>query len=248
MIVHSETIDLTTPTGLMRTYAYRPVSERPADAKFPGILFYTEIFQQTGPMRRLAIQIASHGYIVMVPEIYHEHEPPGTVLGYDDVGKNKGNDYKYKTKRSSFDDGARAVIAALLADPKCGGRLGVIGFCIGGHLAFRAAFNPEIRATCCFYPTDLHSGTLGAGGNADSLRRVADIHGEMMMIWGRQDPHIPAEGRVAIHKALNDAGVHFTWHEFNAEHAFMRDDGSRYNPEVARLCMDLVIDLFKKNL
>ena len=53
-----------------------------------------------------------------MPEVYHEHEPPGTVLGYDDVGKDKGNAYKQRTKLSTFDNDARVVLAALkeLAD------------------------------------------------------------------------------------------------------------------------------------
>lgn len=251
MNVRDEWIDLPTPTGPMRTYVYVPVdpgrSESPP-RRYPGLLFYTEIFQQTGPMKRLAAQFAAQGFVVMVPEIYHDHEPPGTVLGYDDDGKNKGNAYKHKTKLSSFDAAVRAVLDALKRHPACGGRLGVVGFCIGGHLAFRAALNSEILAACCFYPTDLHSGALGEGQSADSLRRAGELRGELMMIWGRQDPHIPDEGRLAIYKALREAEVRFTWHEFNAEHAFMRDDNSRYHPDTARQCLILAFDLFKRVL
>ncbi len=232
----------------MRTYVFQPADSRPAGRRWPGLLFYTEIFQVTGPMRRLAVQFASQGFIVMVPEIYHEHEPAGTVLGYDDAGKNKGNAYKHETRLSSFDAGARAVIDALKKHPACSGRIGVVGFCIGGHLAFRAALNRDISAACCFYPTDLHSGTLGEGKNADSLARASEIRGEIMMIWGRQDPHIPDEGRRDIYEALRRSGIVFTWNEFNAEHAFMRDDGSRYNASLARECLGLAFDLFKRAL
>jgi carboxymethylenebutenolidase len=216
--------------------------------KYPGLPLYSEIFQQTGPIRRLAVQFAGQGFVVTVPEIYHEHEPPGTVLGYDDVGKDKGNAYKQRTKLSTFDNDARVVLAALKEHPQCNGRLGVVGFCIGGHLAFRAGFNREVLATACFYATDLHNGTLGEGQNADSLQRAGDIRGELLMIWGRQDPHIPFEGRIGIHQGLQQAGVFFTWHEFNGEHAFMRDEGARYNPEIARQCLGLAFDLFKRVL
>lgn len=248
MIVKEDCKDLETPTGLMRTYVYAPVNPTVPDQKYPGLPLYSEIFQQTPPIRRLAIQFASQGFVIMVPEIYHEHEPLGTVLGYDDEGKNKGNAYKHKTKLSTFDNDARVVLNALKTHPSCNGRLGVVGFCIGGHLAFRAALNREVLAACCFYPTDIHSGTLGEGKKADSLRRAGEIRGELMMIWGRQDPHIPYEGRVAIYKALHEAGVFFTWHEFNAAHAFMRDEGDRHDPSAARLCMAMAIDLFKRAL
>ena len=68
------------------------------------------------------------------------------------------------------------------------------------------------------------------------------------MIWGRQDPHIPADGRAAIYRALTDAGRVFTWLELNAEHAFMRDEGPRYDPEAARLAMGVALALFQRAL
>ena len=136
----------------------------------------------------------------------------------------------------------------LKAHPACSGRVGTVGFCIGGHLAFRAALQRDVLAACCFYPTDLHSGTLGEGKKADTLARAGDIGAELAMIWGRQDPHIPAAGRAKIYQALADAGRHFTWHEFNAEHAFMRDEGPRYDPEAARTSMGIALALFHRRL
>jgi len=244
MLVTTSYQDLLTPTTPMRVHAYAPAGE----GTFPGLLLYPEIFQQTGPIARLSVQFASHGYVVMAPEIYHDHEPPGTILGYDDAGKEKGNTYKKATKLSTFDDDARVVIDALRAHPQCNGRLGTAGFCIGGHLAVRAALQPEIEACCAFYPTDLHSGTIGEGGNAGTLARVNEIRGELTVIWGRQDPHIPAEGRLKVYRALSDAGTRFSWHEVNGEHAFMRDEGPRYDAEVARECMGIALGLFHRAL
>jgi carboxymethylenebutenolidase len=80
------------------------------------------------------------------------------------------------------------------------------------------------------------------------LDRIGKITGELLMIWGRQDPHIPPEGRALIYKALNDAGRHFQWHEFNAAHAFLRDEGPRYDPAAARICYDMALELFTRKL
>jgi len=244
MLVTTSFIDLPTPTGTMRVHTYTPI----ADRKFPGLLLYPEIFQQTGPIARLSVQFASHGYLVMAPEIYHEHLPPGTILGYDEDGKNRGNEYKKKTKLSTFDDDARVVIEALQKHPQCNSRIGTVGFCIGGHLAVRAALQPEILACCAFYPTDLHNGTIGEGEKADTLARVKEIRSELAIIWGRQDPHIPAEGRTKVHQALDEAGIRFNWHEVNGEHAFMRDEGARYDAELARMTMTIALGLFHRAL
>ena len=246
MITETEYRDHLTPAGPMRIHVYAPATS--GARRYPGLLLYPEIFQQTGPIVRLSTMFASHGYVVMAPEIYHQHEPPGTVLAYDDVGKTKGNAYKKTTPLSTFDSDAKTVVAALRQHPLCNGRIGTVGFCIGGHLAFRAALDPEILAACCFYPTDLHSGTLGVGEHADTLSRAQEMKGELVMIWGRQDPHVPATGRATVYKALSEAGARFSWHEVNGEHAFMRDEGDRYDAEAARLCMSIALGLFQRAL
>jgi carboxymethylenebutenolidase len=248
MLVRDGSIEVETPTGPMRTYVYEPAQPGRPEDRVPGVVLYSEIFQQTPPIRRLAVQIAGHGYLVMVPEVYHSRLPPGTVLGYDDEGKTKGNALKAEIELATFDRDTDAVLRALAEHPRSKGRLGVIGFCLGGHLAFRAALRPEVRAAACVCATDIHSGTLGKGQNADSLARAREIRGELLMLWGRQDPHIPAEGRRKIYDGLEAAGVHFTWHEFNAVHAYMRDQGERYDADVSHQCLRLVVDLFRQSL
>ena len=205
-IKDSEHFDLATPSGPMRTYVFRPQ----APGRYPGILLYSEIFQVTAPIRRTAALLAGHGFVVAVPEIYHEFEPAGTILAYDQAGADRGNALKTTKELSSYDGDARAVLAFLKTHGACTGRLGVVGICIGGHLAFRAAMNPEVLAATCSYATDIHKRGLARGMNDNSLDRIPEIKGELLMIWGRQDPHVPLEGRLKIHAALNAAGTHFT--------------------------------------
>jgi carboxymethylenebutenolidase len=228
----------------MRTYLFRPAAE----GRYPGLLLYSEIFQVTGPIRRTAAMLASHGFVVAVPEIYHELEPAGTVLAYDEAGAERGNRHKITKALSSYDADARGTLDFLTSSPHCTGKLGAMGICLGGHLAFRAAMQPDVLATTCFYATDIHKRSLGAGMHDNSLDRIGEITGELLMIWGRQDPHIPREGRALIYNALSDAGVHFQWHEFNAAHAFLRDEGPRYNPAAARICYEMVLELFTRTL
>jgi len=241
-----DAVDLPTATGPMRVHLYRPAGE--AGARTPGLVLYSEIYQETPPVRRSALRFASEGFLVAVPEVFHEHEPPGTVLAYDKEGTDKGNRYKYDTTVASFDADAETVLAHLAAHASCTGRLGAVGFCLGGHLAFRAAMNPRVLASACFYATDIHTDTLGRGQRSDSLGRAKDIRGELMMLWGRQDPHVPAEGRARIHARLSEAEVRFTWHEVNAVHAFMRDEGPRYDPALAAIGYTLALETFGRTL
>jgi carboxymethylenebutenolidase len=244
IIRDNEVVELQTPTGPMRTYIFRPV----AGGRYPGLVFFSEIFQVTGPIRRTAAFLAGHGFVVAVPEVYHELEPAGSVIAYDTAGAERGNAHKIAKEVSAYDADARACIAHLQSRADCTGKIGAIGICLGGHLSFRCGMNPEVLATACFYATDIHKRSLGRGMKDDSLDRIPEIKGELLMIWGRQDPHIPAEGRRTLYEALAAAGISFTWHEFNGQHAFMRDEGPRYDPALARICYDLVLELFQRRL
>src|ERR1700704_3216441 len=98
----TKSADIHTSTGPMRTYLFRPGTE----GRYPGLVLYSEIFQVTGPIRRTAAMLASHGFVVAVPEIYHELEPFGTVLTYDEAGAERGNRHKITKALSSYDGDA----------------------------------------------------------------------------------------------------------------------------------------------
>jgi len=174
MIIKEEFADIATPTGPMRLHLFRPA----VAGRYPGILLYSEIYQITGPIRRMAAFLAGQGYVVGAPEVYHEYEPFGTVLAYDVPGTDRGNDLKFTKETSAFDSDARAGLDYLAGHARCTGRLGVMGICLGGHLAFRAAMNRDVLAAACFYATDIDTATLGKGRQPQARqrhqRRIAD--------------------------------------------------------------------------
>jgi len=235
--------EVATPTGPMRVHRFQPATGTP-----PTVILYSEIFQVTGPIRRLAARMAGEGFEVLVPEIYHEYEEPGSVLGYDAAGSERGNFLKQEKPVAAFDSDAQALIDWALARPSPWKRVGTLGFCIGGHLAFRAALHPAVAAAACFYPTDIHAGSLGRGKCDGTLARIPEIEAELLLIWGRQDPHVPQEGRRIVYEALTAAERWFQWHEFNAAHAFARDEGLRYDAAASRLALDLTVELFQRRL
>lgn len=244
MIITQSVHDLATDTGPMRTYVYRPKE----DGQFSSIIFYSEIFQQTAPIARMAALLAGHGFVVLVPEIFHELNPIGTVLGYDETGKDKGNQDKAQKPLEQHDSDTQALVNFALSQPYCSNKLGAIGVCIGGHLAYRAALNPDVSAAFCLYPTDIHSGYLPSKPNNDSLSRTKDIKAELVMVFGKQDPHVPSEGRKRIYQQLEATEVNFSWQEVNAQHAFMRDEDARYDPALALQMYLQAVALFHRVL
>ena len=79
-------------------------------------------------------------------------------------------------------------------------------------------------------------------------QRASDIQGELLMIWGRQDPHVPLEGRTTILARLNEVNANVTWLEVNGQHAFLRDGAPRYDPELADQCLGMALSLFHRRL
>src|SRR5574341_1360114 len=150
MIVIEQHVDVPSGGGRMRTLVAAPATP----GRSPGVVLYSDIFQLTGPHVRAARRLAGHGFIVTSPEIYHRLEPPGTVIPFDDAGRTRGLDDAQRTAVAEFDTDCRAALDWLARDPRVlPGALGVAGFCIGGHLAFRGALQPDVRATVAFYPT-----------------------------------------------------------------------------------------------
>ena len=250
-IIDHEFSDIETPSGHMRAHIFRPA----APGKYPAISLFSEIFQVTGPIRRTAAMLASHGFVVAAPEIFHEYEAPGTVLGYDSTGADRGNWCKQDKPIASYDADLVAIRNFLKTHPHSTGRLGSMGICIGGHLSFRNCFSSDIRAGVCFYATDIHKIAdhkrgLGEGMADNTLDRArrGEIKGELLMIWGRQDPHVPFEGRMQIRRALEEGGTNHQTFEVNGAHAFIRDEGPRYNPTLARQCYGIAIELFQRRL
>jgi carboxymethylenebutenolidase len=228
-------------------YEIRSVLLSPAgDGPWPGVLVYSDIFQLTESTLRGARRIASAGFVVCVPEIYPRGPLAGVALDFDDAGKQAGLAAAAGTTAAEFDADRVAVLdfMELRSDITT---LLAAGFCLGGHLAFRAAFDPRVAATVCFYPTGLHNGALGADADAGSLARAAEIHGRLMAVFGSRDPHVPAGARVQIMSALYAAGLDdLELHVYGgAEHAFMRDVGPRHDPDLTDLALGEAVSFLR---
>ena len=183
--------------------------------------------------------------MVCVPEIYPHGELAGVALEFDAAGGAAGMAGAKATPTAMFDADRIAVLDYLESRDDVG-VLYATGFCIGGHLAFRAAMDPRVSATVCFYPTGVHNGSLGADADAGSLAQAADIQGRLMIVFGSADPHVPADARLQILTALYAAGHEdLELHLYaGGEHAFMRDIGPRHDPVLSDLCVTEAVSFF----
>jgi len=243
MVVNTEYVDIALPGSPMRTFVAAPKAE----GQYPGIWCYSDIFQLTPPLLRTCVRLAGYGFVAAAPEIYRRIEPPGTVIPFDAAGRTRGQQDAAKMRVADFDADCRAGLDWLSKHPKVArGKIGAVGYCIGGHLAFRAAFQRDVLATVCYYGTGIHDGKLGKDEDAGSLAHAKEIRGELLMIFGTKDPHVPDAGRETIDRALRESGARYNTLLYSAEHAFTRDEGPRFDPEATDLSFAEMIRLFRK--
>jgi carboxymethylenebutenolidase len=242
MVITTEYVDIPSGAAPMRMFVAAPK----APGKYPGILCYSDIFQLTGPLLRSVSRLAGYGFVAAAPEIYHRLEPAGSAIPFDDAGRTRGMDDAAKTPVAHFDQDRRAALDYLAKHVQVApDQLGAMGFCIGGHLAFRAALDPDVRATVCFYGTGIHDGKLGQDRDAGSLGRAGEIRGKLLMVWGTADPHVPEAGRTEIDRQVREAKVDYSVKLYPAEHAFMRDEGPRHDSEATDQAFAAMIELFR---
>jgi len=237
----------------IRIFVISPVIPDYPNAKFPGVVVFSEIYQVTGPVERFAGQIASQGFVVACPSIYHEFEGPEPIP-YDTEGTDRGNAYKIEKKLDAYDEDATLTIDLLVSLQNCNGRIAATGMCLGGHLAFRAAFDSRVLSSVCFFATDIHTATLGQGEKDDTLIKVQNgglkAKGELVMIFGKQDTHVPRHGRDLIRKTLEDANVPVSFLEVQAQHAFIRDESSkgRWDAALTRSLFTFMMEVFERTV
>ena len=219
------------------------------DGPWPVMLLYTDIFQRTESTLRTARRLASAGFVVCVPEIYPHGALAGVALEFDEAGKQSGLAGAASTTTAQF-DADRTAVLDFLESQAGAGPLFAVGFCIGGHLAFRAAFDPRISATVCFYPTGLHNGALGADRDAE--------------IAGQRTPHPwPADDRLRLLRPararrgarpdrvgalLRRSGGRELHVYRGGEHAFMRDVGARHDPVLTDLAITEAVSFLTARL
>lgn len=245
MVVETRALDVKTRDATpLRVTVAQPKDGGP----YPGLLLFSDIFQMTGPTLRTVLRFAGYGFVVYAPDLYRRIEMPGRAIAFEAERKRALDDAE-RTTVAEFDADRRIALDALARDPRVApGRIGATGFCIGGHLALRAALEPEVRATVAFYPTGVHDGALGGSRNVDTLARGGEIRGDVLLVFGDVDPHVPPAGRATIDAGLRGANVRARISTYPGDHAFMRDEGPRYDPESTDRAFDEAVTFLREHL
>jgi carboxymethylenebutenolidase len=213
--------------------AYAYVAQPDDDQQHPGIVLIQEWWGIEPHVQGLAQKLATDGFIVAVPDLYHGKiatEPNDAMRMMMMV-------------RNNVDTAVNKIIGALdtlksypNVQPK---KLGLIGFCMGGFLAYTTASRyPDLGAVLPFY---------GAGYDPTPAE-VAKVNAPVYAFYGSQDDSVPAEQRAKIERLYKEAGKDYHVKVYKAGHAFINPDHGMGNKAAADDAWAIAVSFLKEHL
>ncbi len=190
---------------------------------FPAIMLFQEAYGVNNHIRKLADKIAGEGYLVIAPELFHRTAPVGFEAPYGDFSVVMPHFQALTTEMLIAD--IQATYDWLVAqDNVKKNKIGCVGFCVGGRVAFIANSAVPVAASIAYY----------GGGMHGVVDRAATLHGPQLLFWGGKDQHIKPEHVQTVVDALKSAGKDYVNVEFSyADHAFFCDERPSYHAQAA---------------
>jgi carboxymethylenebutenolidase len=215
--------------------------------KRPGVIVYMEIFGINSHIRDVVERVAAEGYVALAPDFFHR-TGPGVEYGYDDAGMAGGMKLLGQLDADEMVSDARAALRYLRGRPDAMGKVGAMGFCIGGHMTYLTACETDVAAAASFYGGGI-AAPKAMGGKPSTIGRTGKIQGRIVCLFGEKDALIPPDQVDAIREALAKGGVD---HEVvvypGADHGFFCDQRATYQKAAAEDAWKRVKALFKQRL
>lgn len=228
-----ERISIQTADGDFSAYVARPKAD-----KAPAVVVIQEIFGVNQVMRDITDGLAAQGYLAICPDLFWRIEP-----GIDITDKSEAEWKRAFELFNAFDVDAgvkdiQATISTIRKDAGSTGKVGAVGFCLGGLLAFLTATRTDIDAAVSYYGVGLDSRTPEAEKLAEPL----------LLHIAEEDQFVPKEAQAAI---LRDLKNHpqIEIHTYpGRDHAFAREGGEHYDAHDAKLAGGRTLQFFKRTI
>ncbi|MBV9257385.1 MAG: dienelactone hydrolase family protein [Ktedonobacteraceae bacterium] len=239
-------VDENLNSSTMDAYVAHPVEA----GSYPGVIVGFELFGMTGHIRTIVKRIAQLGYVVIAPDFYHR-TAPGIELEATADGRTRGFELLHQLTRTQAMNDVRAAITYLREAKQCA-NIGMVGFSVGGHIAYLAATQFDLKATAVFYPGWLPVQDIPLSQPTPTLALtpgIAEHDGYLLFLVGERDTLIPRSQRETISRELLAANVR---HEIvtysDAPHGFFCDERDSFHQVSAddawhRMCTAFAAEL-----
>jgi len=196
----------------------------PASGYGPGIVVLQEIFGVNPFVRKVADWYAAHGFVALCPDLFWRQEPGIELTDQGDDLNKAFALYNGLDEAKAVEDSG-ATLDFLRRQPFCNGRVGAVGFCLGGNLAYllSARFKPDCAVG--YYGVSIEK----------SLDEAVNLSTPLMLHIAEQDKFCPPEAQQQIRETLGSNPL-VTIHTYpGQDHAFGRPGGDHYDPAAAEL-------------
>lgn len=219
------------PDGAFRAYVARPAGTPRA-----AVVVIQEIFGVNAVMRGKADWLAREGFLAIAPDLFWRIKPGIDITDQTDAEWKQALDYMNQLDKSAA---VRDVAATLTHARGMGpGKAGVMGYCMGGYLAFLAACQTDTDASVAYHGGGIHT----ALGEASNIKKRVLLHNPM------KDSFIPAEALNALRETLKDNPLVTIYEYAEQDHAFTREGGKHYDEAAKQLADGRTIAFLKQHL
>jgi carboxymethylenebutenolidase len=209
----------------------------PKIGRGPGIVLCQEIFGVNANIRSVADQYAEEGYVVLAPDLFWRIEP-GIELGYDAQDFERAFELfgQFDTDRGMED--ITECVRTLRNRSEVLGKVGALGFCLGGRLAYLAAARSNVDCAVSYYGVTID----------DYLHEAKDISVPMALHFAENDQYAPPTTVFKIREAL-EGHENTEIHTYpGVDHGFSRTESGHYHKTSAALAHQRSISLFRKSM
>jgi carboxymethylenebutenolidase len=211
-------INIPNAEGLFSGYLALPPAGRG-----PGLLLLQEIFGVNPHIRAVAEQYAQDGFVVLAPDLFWR-DAHRVALGYEGDDRERAYALMKNIQPGQVLADLQAALAALKARPECTGKLGALGYCMGGRLAYMTAATQGVDAAVAYY----------GGGIQNQLDLAGRIACPVQFHYAEQDDHIPPAAVAQVQAAMAGKAAEFHLYP-GTRHGFNRSVGAAYDPGAAAL-------------
>ncbi|WP_420430193.1 dienelactone hydrolase family protein [Hyphobacterium sp.] len=216
----SEQIMIHSPDGDFGAYRATPDA-----GEGPAIIVLQEIFGVNAVMREICDDLAGKGYVAICPDLFWRIEPNVDITDQSQAEWDKAFDLfgKFDVELGLKDIAVTVDLAR--RDSASSGKVGAIGYCLGGLLAYLTACRTDVEAAAGYYGVNI----------PNFLEESKNISGHLLLHVAGQDQFVDADAQKAMHAGLDD-NPHVTLHDYpEQDHAFARRGGEHFDADAADL-------------
>jgi carboxymethylenebutenolidase len=209
----------------------------PAKGKGPGIVLCQEIFGINAYIREVADAYAKDGYVVLAPDLFWRMEP-NVDMGYSPEEWQRAFGFFQKFDIDKGIEDIAVAVKALRARPECTGKVGALGFCLGGKLAYLTACRTDVDCSVGYYGVGIE-GALG---------EIKNIKCPMVLHFAELDQYCSKEAVGKIKDAFKGR-PEIEIHVYpGVDHAFARTGGDHYDKKSTDLAHTRSMALYRRIL